>query len=164
MKDLKNIAKSDIFSHWINISYLPRGGVLLLDLLIVLVAFIISYLIGSGLLTYDLQYTLPLWEQAACVVAVQTISFWVFHTYSGILRYSTFVDTMKVAISVCTTGIILLIINLVSVCLYCLVVYKLEKKYSGIVFKNDVLTHLKEVEKDCENYYHYRGEVRKEII
>jgi hypothetical protein len=59
---------------------------------------------------------------------------------------------------------ILLIINLVSVCLYCLVVYKLEKKYSGIVFKNDVLTHLKEVEKDCEKYYHYRGEVRKEII
>ena len=112
MKQMKDISKSDMFSHWINIGYLPRWGVLLLDLLIVLIAFVVSYLIGSGLLTYDLTMRLPLWEQAMAVVGLQALSFWAFHTYSGILRYSTFVDTLKVACSVGVTGIVLLIVNL----------------------------------------------------
>ena len=112
MKQMKDISKSDMFSHWINIGYLPRWGVLLLDLLIVLIAFVVSYLIGSGLLTYDLTMCLPLWGQAMAVVGLQALSFWAFHTYSGILRYSTFVDTLKVACSVGVTGIVLLIVNL----------------------------------------------------
>ena len=58
---------------------------------------------------------------------------------------------------------VLLVCNMVYICLYFLVVYKVEKKYSGIVFKNDLLKHLKEVEGDCENYYHYKGELKKEI-
>ena len=111
MKRTKDIFKTDMFSHWINISYLPRWGVLLLDLLIVLIAFVVSYLIGSGLLKYDLQFRLPLWQQALGVVGIQALSFWAFHTYSGILRYSTFVDTIKVALSVCAAGIVLLMVN-----------------------------------------------------
>lgn len=113
MKHINGIAKTDMFSHWINIGYLPRWGVLLLDLLIALVAFVISYLIGRGLLDYDSTVRLPIWQQAITTVLLQGVSFWAFHTYSGILRYSTFVDTLKVAISVCTTGIFLLVINFV---------------------------------------------------
>ena len=113
MKGMNTISKTDMFSHWINIGYLPRWGVLLLDLLIALVAFVISYLIGRGLLDYDATVRLPIWQQAITVVLLQGVSFWAFHTYSGILRYSTFVDTLKVAISVCATGIVLLILNLV---------------------------------------------------
>ena len=113
MKRTKDIFKTDMFSHWINISYLPRWGVLLLDLLIVLIAFVVSYLIGSGLLNYDLSSRLPLWQQAMSVVGLQALSFWAFHTYSGILRYSTFVDTIKVALSVCIAGSILLIVNII---------------------------------------------------
>ena len=113
MTRTKDIFKTDMFSHWINISYLPRWGVLLLDLLIVLIAFVVSYLIGSGLLNYDLSSRLPLWQQAMSVVGLQALSFWAFHTYSGILRYSTFVDTIKVALSVCIAGFILLIVNII---------------------------------------------------
>ena len=113
MKRTKDIFKTDMFSHWINISYLPRWGVLLLDLLIVLIAFVVSYLIGSGVLNYDLSSRLPLWQQAMSVVGLQALSFWAFHTYSGILRYSTFVDTIKVALSVCIAGIVLLIVNII---------------------------------------------------
>lgn len=57
---------------------------------------------------------------------------------------------------------VLLAINLVCICLYCLIVYKVEKKYTGIIFKNDVMEHLREVEDDCSGYYHYKGELRKE--
>lgn len=59
---------------------------------------------------------------------------------------------------------VLLIINLVCICLYCFVIYKIERKYSGIVFKNDIMEHLREVEDDCPNYYHYKGEIKKELL
>lgn len=112
MKKRRNeIKKSDIFSHWVNIDYLPRWGVLLLDLLIVMLAFIISTFIGENVVGYNFTVKLPLWEQAAILLVLQCIFFWVFHTYSGILRYSTFIDTMKAALSVGATGTILVVIN-----------------------------------------------------
>ena len=113
MKRMKDISKSDMFSHWINIGYLPRWGVLLLDLLIVLIAFVVSYLIGSQILTYDLAARMPIWEQAIFVLALQGVFFWAFHTYSGILRYSTFVDTLKVTAAVVANGLFLFLANLI---------------------------------------------------
>lgn len=103
-----------MFSHWINIGYLPRWGVLLLDLLISLIAFMASYMVGSQLLTYNLEWRLPIWEQALYVIALQGVFFWVFHTYSGILRYSTFVDVLKVTSAVTANGLLLLIVNLIA--------------------------------------------------
>ena len=112
MKKRRNeIKKSDIFSHWVNIDYLPRWGVLLLDLLIAMIAFVISAFIGENVVGYDFTTKLPIWEQAAILLVVQCIFFWVFHTYSGILRYSTFIDTMKAALSVGATGTILVVVN-----------------------------------------------------
>jgi FlaA1/EpsC-like NDP-sugar epimerase len=94
--------------------YLPRWSVLLMDLLIVFVAFVVSYIIGSNLLEYDTNHLiLPIWAQAIILMVVQTIFFWVFHTYSGILRYSTFVDVIKVSVSVLTTGVLLIFVNII---------------------------------------------------
>lgn len=59
---------------------------------------------------------------------------------------------------------VLLIVNLVAVTLYCLGAYFMEKRYYKILMKNDTLKHLKEVETDCENYYHYKDTLTKEII
>lgn len=113
MKLLKEIKKSDMFSHWMNIDYLPRWGVLLLDLLIIVTAFLISYIIGSNLLEYTISnLSIPIWMQVIVLMLVQTIFFWAFHTYSGILRYSTFVDTIKVSISVLITGVLLITTNI----------------------------------------------------
>lgn len=114
MKRLKELRQSDILSHWVDMDYLPRWSVLLMDLLIVFVAFVVSYIIGSNLLEYDTNYLiLPIWAQAIVLMVVQTIFFWVFHTYSGILRYSTFVDVIKVSVSVLTTGVLLIIANII---------------------------------------------------
>lgn len=111
---IKELRHSDIFSHWMNINYLPRWGVLLLDLFIICVAFVVSYIIGSNLLEYDTNYLiLPIWTQGIILMVVQTIFFWVFHTYSGILRYSTFVDVIKVSMSVLAAGAILIIANII---------------------------------------------------
>lgn len=114
MKQLNELKKSDLFSTWVNIGYLPRWGVLLLDLFIALISFIISYLIGDNIVGYTQSTSLPLWEQMGLVLVTQCLFFVIFHTYSGILRYSTFIDTMKVSLSVGATGILLIIINLVT--------------------------------------------------
>ena len=115
MARLKEIQQSDMFSHWVNVDYLPRWGVLLIDLLITLVAFVISYVLGSNLLDYNLeQLVLQSWEQVFILLAIQTVFFWIFHTYSGILRYSTFVDTIKVSLAVIATGVVLIIANIIT--------------------------------------------------
>ena len=113
MKQIKEIVKTDIFSHFANISYLPSWGVLLLDALIVFLSFSLSLLVGSNLFQYGFPDALiPIWAQLLVVMGVQVIFFFVFHTYSGILRYSTFVDTIKVGCAVMCTGVLLILINL----------------------------------------------------
>ena len=64
MKRINEIKQSDMFSHWINVDYLPRWGVLLIDLFIVFVAYVISYVLGCNLLEYNLeQLVFQVWEQ-----------------------------------------------------------------------------------------------------
>ncbi len=97
----KDIKRSDIFSHVTNITYLPKWGVLLIDLLLALIAYMISYLIGHTLVTMRVEGSiLEVWKQAAILMVLQTFFFWVFHTYSGILRFSTFIDATKIVLSV----------------------------------------------------------------
>ena len=59
---------------------------------------------------------------------------------------------------------ILLLVNLVAITLYCIGTYLMERRYNKILSKNDTLRHLKEVEQDCANYYHYKDTLTKEII
>ncbi len=58
---------------------------------------------------------------------------------------------------------VLLVINIVMITMYCFYNYVLERRYNGIIFKNDVEKHLKEVEEDCDNYYFYKDSIHKEI-
>lgn len=114
MKHLEEIKRSDIFEHLISLAYLPRWGVLLLDMMLTLIAYTISYVIGTKLIGYHpSSEIMPIWEQAAIVMVGQFFFFWIFHTYSGILRFSTFVDTIKVAFSVLSTGILLIAGNMI---------------------------------------------------
>ena len=52
MKRIKEIQRSDMFEHMINLTYLPRWGVLLIDMILSLIAFTLSYVIGWGLFNY----------------------------------------------------------------------------------------------------------------
>ncbi|MBO4454616.1 MAG: polysaccharide biosynthesis protein [Paludibacteraceae bacterium] len=112
---LKELRESDTFSHLPKINYLPRWCVLLIDLFICTLAFWFSVWVGTGVFAYgDLSNstTLPLWQQFLIVMGVQTLMFWAFHTYSGILRYSTFIDTIKVLMANLMTEVALLLVNL----------------------------------------------------
>ena len=113
--NIKEMLHSDIFSHLPQTSYLPRWGVLLLDLLLCTIAYWLSVWIGSGFFNcLDLRsQSVPLGTQYLVVMAVQLLAFWAFHTYSGILRYSTFIDTIKVLLSNISTGAVLVAVNLI---------------------------------------------------
>ena len=109
MKKLKNdIRQSDIFSHLASVGYLPRWCVLFIDLLLVSIAFWIGIGIGTSMFHYGAissdTTSLKYWQQFLIVLGVQALCFWGFHTYSGILRYSTFVDTIKCLLSVLVCG------------------------------------------------------------
>ena len=113
--NIKELRSSDIFSHIPEIGYIPRWSVLLLDMVLCTVAFWLSVWIGGGffnylpesaeIYSYGLQYLL--------VMAVQVLTFWIFHTYSGIIRFSTFVDVVKVLGANLSAGVIILLFNLV---------------------------------------------------
>lgn len=113
--NLNELRNSDIFSHIPQVTYLPRWGVLLMDVMLCTIAFWISVWVGSGFLNYvNLNNQIvPIGAQYLIVMLVQIIAFWVFHTYSGILRYSTFIDTVKVLLSNICTGLVLVLVNVV---------------------------------------------------
>ena len=98
-----------------NNSYVPRWGVLLMDLALCSIAFWLSVWIGSGFFHYlDLsQQAVPISVQFLIVIGIQFIAFWALHTYSGILRYSTFIDTSKVLLSNIATGLAIFVFNLI---------------------------------------------------
>ena len=104
-----------MFSRLTQMSYLPRWTVFLMDFAICTIAFWASVLVGSGFFDYgSLEgQIVPFRYQYLVVMSVQVIFFWLFHTYSGIIRYSTFIDTVKILAASFGTGVVLLFINYV---------------------------------------------------
>lgn len=96
-----------------DMGYLPRWGVLLLDLLLCTIAFWISAWIGSSYFNYasDNPQILPIGQQYLVILIVQTLAFGLFNTYAGILRYSTFTDMLKVLLANVSTGAVIVLFN-----------------------------------------------------
>ena len=113
-KKKDELRQSDILDRLVNMTYLPRWGVLLIDLFLAFCAYSISYFISKHLFGYvPSPMVMPIWEQALVMLVVQLFCFWIFHTYSGILRYSTFIDTIKVTLSVFLACVVVLLGNVV---------------------------------------------------
>lgn len=106
---LKN---SDIFSHLSSIGYLPRWMVLLLDITLCVVAYLCAFQLAYHF--YYFQYpSVQLYEVKNMLITLgcQILWFWVFHTYSGILRYSTFIDATKLLYAIIANSFSLILIH-----------------------------------------------------
>jgi len=92
---------TDVFSHLTNLKYIPRWVVLGFDIFLCLVSYYIAYYISSKIdrNLMDIR-VLPLYERLAVVMILQIFFFWIFHTYSGVLRYSSYVDATKLLLAV----------------------------------------------------------------
>lgn len=133
MKKKRNFLKgTDIFSHLTSLKYIPRWVVLLIDIIICVAAYLVATFISTHfVINEDVpERLLSTFQRMSIVVGLQVIFFWVFHTYSGVLRYSGYVDAVKLLFSVSANVFILLVVNL-------LVVYNLNIYIfytSGLIF------------------------------
>ncbi len=92
--------------------YLPRWIVLLLDIFLVLVSQVLVYLIILGTPIVFLDYiSVP--AQGGIILGVNIVFFFLFKTYSGIIRHSTFTDILKLAFSAFFTCVSLLTFNII---------------------------------------------------
>lgn len=109
------VKHSDMFSHLSSIGYLPRWLVLILDVLLCLCAYILAYQFSyhyyyfqfAGVNLYQLDNILV-------TICCQIVWFWVFHTYSGIVRYSTFVDIVKILSAIFANVVLLFLIHYIT--------------------------------------------------
>ena len=106
LRNNKNKIKNLLFS----LNYLPRWMVFFMDVFLTIISSQISYIIVRSLRVkfYD---TLDVPLRYGIVVLVNIFFFIVFKTYSGILRYSTFIDGIKLLYSTVCTFFTLVLIN-----------------------------------------------------
>ena len=92
--------------------YLPRWIVVVIDLLICACSLSMVYLLLLGTPVFFSDYvSIP--TQAILLLVVNLLFFFIFKTYSGIIRHSTFNDILKLALAVISSYITLVIFNLV---------------------------------------------------
>ena len=86
----------DRIANWyFNRNTLPYWCILLIDNIIVFATFIFTYFLFNRTL-HSFHYLTPLCLSSLVYLVFYNIGFRLFHTYSGILRYSSFVDLQRV--------------------------------------------------------------------
>ena len=111
--------------------YLPRWGVLFIDVCILLFSLLIIEQIGvyfTGIIDF--------YKKCFLIIGVNVFFMIVFRTYSGIVRHSTFIDLSKIFLSIVYTIFVLVILNAL---VYWKMDYKLFKTslllvYAGVSF------------------------------
>lgn len=97
-----------------NLGYLPRWLILLLDVCIVSLSSIITYFLFKGLrLSYvpdnSLSFALVFY------LLINVFFFWLYRTYSGIIRHSSLIDALKLFFSQLSTFIAILVFNFIVI-------------------------------------------------
>lgn len=102
--------KSKIKKLLFSFEYLPRWVVFFMDIFLTIFSSEVSYLIVRSLRVkfYD---TIDVPTRYGIIVLVYSIFFIIFKTYSGIIRYSTFIDGIKLLYSTLCALFTLIIIN-----------------------------------------------------
>jgi FlaA1/EpsC-like NDP-sugar epimerase len=93
-----------------NLGYLPRWIIVSIDLVVLILSFFFTYLIfkGTGL---DYVITSHSGWYFSSLVLCNIFFFWLFRTYSGIIRHSSNIDAVKLLFSQLSVLIIFLIVN-----------------------------------------------------
>jgi FlaA1/EpsC-like NDP-sugar epimerase len=100
--------KNDLFS----LDYLPRWIVFFIDLFLSLFSSVLSYFIVKSL-NVTFHQTLDITISFLVILFAHTIFFFLYKTYSGIIRYSTFIDGLKILYATFSAFVLLVLINFV---------------------------------------------------
>lgn len=93
-----------------NLSYLPRWIIVLMDTMVLNVSFFFTVLIFKGT---GLEYivTPHYLMYISLLMVVNVFFFWLFRTYSGIIRHSSYIDAVKLLFSQMAVLVVFLIAN-----------------------------------------------------
>ena len=95
----------DSFPKLKKFPHLPRRIIFLFDMLCVLFAFILTTFIYTEFASIPINWDNCFREAIICLT-VTGISFYIFKTYSGLLRYSTFKDAMRIWIALFAANVV----------------------------------------------------------
>ncbi len=87
------------FSWYFSKGALPYWSILMLDCLIMIVAGVVAFTANHGA-THTGKVFLPLVGTLCLYLVCYIIAFRMFHTYSGIMRFSSFVDLQRIGVAV----------------------------------------------------------------
>ena len=93
-----------------NLGYLPRWIIVTIDVSILVLSFFFTYSIfkGTGLNYIITQHNV---EFIVFLFGVNMFFFWLFRTYSGIIRHSSYIDAIKLLFSQMAVLVIFLVFN-----------------------------------------------------
>jgi len=93
-----------------NLSYLPRWIIVLIDFSVLLTAYFLTYLIFKGTgLNYVITKHVVI---VSCLfLGINVFFFWIFRTYSGIIRHSSYIDAIKILFSQTAVLVLFLFFN-----------------------------------------------------
>ncbi len=112
-----------------NIRYLPRWAILGIDIGIAIMASILTVMALNDLT--DRFYTLlSLPERIVLLLAVNIVFFFLYRTYAGLIRHSSYIDALKLMLACFSTFITLLLINYITYALVGQKVYLV----AGLIF------------------------------
>ncbi|SDF67314.1 polysaccharide biosynthesis protein [Epilithonimonas hungarica] len=94
VKDLKKFSLNDNVLDLIDLKFLPRWVILFIDILIILVSLFISHLLIMGLEVKHYR-AFPLRYVFLFILSTNVLYMYIFKTYLGVIRHSTFVDLFK---------------------------------------------------------------------
>lgn len=93
-----------------NLGYLPRWIIVIMDVLVLLFSFTFTFLLFKGM---GLKYLIAPHNflLVMCLLGVNVFFFWLFRTYSGIIRHSSYIDAVKLFFSQLSVLIFFLFFN-----------------------------------------------------
>ncbi len=106
---------SPLVTKFVTMNYLPRWIVLFVDVLLSLLAFLIAISVAEKLhFQSSIALNVTNLQRTVLVISLQVICFWVFHTHSGVIRYSSFVDAFKIFFAIVVNTLVVFTINIIS--------------------------------------------------
>src|SRR3970040_1139856 len=110
MSVIKYFSRASLRFNIHNLSYLPRWIIVLIDISVLIVAFSLTYLIfnGTGL---DYVITSHVLTFISLFFGINIFFFWLFRTYSGIIRHSSYIDAVKILFSQMSVLVFFLFFN-----------------------------------------------------
>lgn len=108
------IYKGDNIINITDIRYLPRWVIFIIDMIILLLSIYIAYFI---VLKLNVKPYSPeeIYKKAVLIIGINVVFMYVFKTYAGIIRHSTFIDLFKIMLASLCTCATIAIVNFINI-------------------------------------------------